>query len=204
MGHRDGDETSKANHFFQGIIFGYGHTIKGLNIPEACGRSFLDSAHMTTVIGLTFEEPAGSKTGKRNVIEDNISCITEMIDCHVILGEDQSPDKFEFSSHDNESIVFFDCSFTAAGEKLDMSDYSGKHYNGSDNWVMRYYKDKAGKYTYDGQAEYEDYQKDPDKFRDCSYYFGVDDPEEQTKTGKVAFTGWKVNDEFYLNFGLVD
>ena len=82
------------------------------------------------------------------------------------------------------------------------SDYEQTFYNGYDNWIRRYYTQSDGTYHYDAEREYTDFSVDSEPFIDMYYYYGGQ--PAPTHVGYLGFTGWIVNDEFYVNYGYVN
>ncbi|MBO4688080.1 MAG: hypothetical protein J5636_06160 [Clostridiales bacterium] len=211
MGYRHFMREGEWETVFRGVFFGNGYSIKGLYIADPDGAFFGD-CHLATVIGLTLDHPVigdasgGSTAGSVNCLcNEGSTCIMEIIDCTVIIDPSQRG-SYDFASHDNQSINFFDCSFLAEAngttEEIGLdSGYNKTFYNGYDNWIRRYYLEGNGQYHYDAEREYTDYQSDAAPFIDmCYYYGGASAPEY---VGYLDFTGWLVNDEFYINFGYV-
>lgn len=209
MGHRDWGRPEDCESVFRGVFFGNGHSISGLRI-ENDGGAFFGDCHLATVIGLTLDHPvigdnSGSSGRTVSCFCNDGSCITEFIDCKVIIDPSQRG-SYEFASHDNQSINFFDCSFVAeengVTEEIGLdSGYIKAFYNGYDNWIRRYYQERDGQYHYDAEREYTDFQCDAEPFIDMCYYYGGKKAPEYV--GYLDFTGWLVNDEFYINFGYV-
>ena len=213
MGNRDNErdfEDGYAGHAFQGAIFGNGYAIKNMNITGYYGKGFLSSCHLTTVCGLTLENPVIDGTGRdcSYVLIDNLSCISDVFDCKVII-DSAYEDAYEFSDSSNGSLVYFDCAFESidseTGTVTDIGlvgNYAHEFYNGYDNWIMRYYKDEAtGEYSYDAKSEYEDFLSSPESFYDCSYYYSDGEVPGEPHVGYLDFTGWMYEDEFLVNYG---
>ena len=57
-------------------------------------------------------------------------------------------------------------------------------------------------YHYDAEREYTDFSVDSEPFIDMYYYYGGQ--PAPTHVGYLGFTGWIVNDEFYVNYGYVN
>ena len=206
MGHHDWGRPNDCESVFRGVFFGNGYSIIGLNIEDKDG-AFLGDCHLATVIGLTLDHPVIGDGSKHtaNCFCNNGSCITEFIDCKVIIDPSQRG-SYEFASHDNQSINFFDCSFVTEEngtvEEIGLdSGYAQTYYNGYDNWIRRYYMQMDGTYHYDAEREYTDYQSDAEPFTDMRYYYGGQ--KAKIYVGYLDFTGWLVNNEFYINFGFV-
>ena len=208
MGNRARDRNTDAETVFRGVFFGNGYKISGLRIEDPDG-AFFRSCHMATVIGLTLDHPnIGNGNPGRTIhcFNEGLTCITEYFDCCVIIDPSQK-DYYEFADHDNKSINFFDCSFyMEEGGNLEEiglgSDYEQTFYNGYDNWIRRYYTQSDSTYHYDAEREYTDFSVDSEPFIDMYYYYGGQ--PAPTHVGYLGFTGWIVNDEFYVNYGYVN
>ncbi|MBO7449982.1 MAG: hypothetical protein J6U54_06390 [Clostridiales bacterium] len=194
---------------FQGIIFGNGYSIKNftrISDEDYYVNSFFGDSHMMTVIGLTLDHPKISQGAK---YEDNqvffySACISEYFDCSYIVNPDVV-DNYHFGDTNNDSVNLFDCT-SYIGKNGDIKehglddDYADFYYNGYDNWVRRYYQGDGTEYKYDAEKEYEEFQKDPVKFYDMSYYLGE---EKEEYEGYLCFQGWLVGEEFCTNYGYV-
>lgn len=212
MGHRENEreiDGHLTSHYFQGAIFGNGYAIKNLTISGFRGSGLLSSCHLTTVSGLTLENPKieADSMGFVFAFIDDYSCISDVIDCKLVT-DNKDAEIYDFADYDNKSLVYIDCLLVVhqGGDKSQLvplnDEFNHDFYNGYSNWIMRYYWDETSNtYVYDVQKEYEDFCADSSHFLDCSYYYAEGDEFGEDFTGYLNFTGWLYNNEFMVNYG---
>lgn len=184
-----------VQHYFQGIFYGNGYTIRGLDITDGRGSSFFERAHLATVIGLTLEDPM---TDYQWIFADDSSCCMEFYDCHIAYTEPQ--EMALFGHYANQSLVYRDCTFVVNGEDMPLSEnvYNSEHDNCMDNWVRMFYQADDGSYSYDSQSEYQAWQRNHEAFENMSYYLGQ---TYDWNYGYFDVSGWYIDNAFVTDFG---